>query len=372
MSETSENINVNDQRYKLSILKKAVIEERAKTEKITAELNKYKEELIIKQEQIDKLKEELMKIKDGSSKKQIKRFFNDLFEEGEEEQQKMIMNNTILQKENEELKEKIKSLENEKSFISTKLIDSLSDYKNMKEMYEVQVEEMEKSYKAKIEKLERDLGINGIELLQQVDRLKVLTELCKSFDYQKVEYEKQIYELKKQISDYSETIEIKVKEIHHLFDEQDHFLNEIEEYKKQISQLKIELLHYRPEVFDDGDNTPIDQIDITYEFKGELIPNSKGEPRKQIIISFGKEQDCLYFKIQDEEGVNYKNSEINDISINNKYDDRIWINVSGKSYVCRFSPNKIDKIIEFYEKIKVKPGFLEKALQNVTFGDYYY
>ena len=50
MSETSENINVNDQRYKLSILKKAVIEERAKTEKITAELNKYKEELIIKQE----------------------------------------------------------------------------------------------------------------------------------------------------------------------------------------------------------------------------------------------------------------------------------------------------------------------------------
>ena len=187
MSETSENINVNDQRYKLSILKKAVIEERAKTEKITAELNKYKEELIIKQEQIDKLKEELMKIKDGSSKKQIKRFFNDLFEEGEEEQQKMIMNNTILQKENEELKEKIKSLENEKSFISTKLNDSLSDYKNMKEMYEVQVEEMEKSYKAKIEKLERDLGINGIELLQQVDRLKVLTELCKSFDYQKVE-----------------------------------------------------------------------------------------------------------------------------------------------------------------------------------------
>ena len=150
MSETSENINVNDQRYKLSILKKAVIEERAKTEKITAELNKYKEELIIKQEQIDKLKEELMKIKDGSSKKQIKRFFNDLFEEGEEEQQKMIMNNTILQIENEELKKKIKSLENEKSFISTKLNDSLSDYKNMKEMYEVQVEEMEKSYKAKI------------------------------------------------------------------------------------------------------------------------------------------------------------------------------------------------------------------------------
>ena len=85
MSETSENIN--DQRYKISILKKAVIDERAKTEKLILELNKYKEELIIKQEQIDKLKEELMKIKDGSSKKQIKRFFNDVFEEEEEEQQ---------------------------------------------------------------------------------------------------------------------------------------------------------------------------------------------------------------------------------------------------------------------------------------------
>lgn len=372
MSETSENSNLNDQRYKLSILKKAVIEERAKTEKLNAELNKYKEELIIKQEQIDKLKEELLKFKDGSSKKQIKKFFNDLFEEGEEEQQKIILNNANLQKQNEELKEKIKSLEDEKSFISTKLNDSLSDYNNMKEMYEVKISEMEKNYEAKIAKLERDLGINGKELLQQVDRLKVMTELCKTFDYQKVDYEKKIYVLNKQISDCHETIEIKVKEIHNLFEEQDHFLNEIEEYKKEISQLKQELLQYRPEVFDDGDNIPIEQIDITYEFIGEIIPNNKSEPRKRLAISFGKEPDSLYFKIQDEEAKIYKNSDINDISINNKYEDRIWINILGKSYVCRFNPNKIDKIIEFYDKIKVKPGFLEKALQNVTFGDYYY
>lgn len=371
------NQSSNDILVKLNVLKKALLEERNKSEYLTKEIGQYKEELIIKQEQIDKLKEELLQFKDNSSKKQIKRFFSNLFtEEDEEIQQKQLFDNTKLTKENEELLEKVKSLQNEKSFINTKLNETMSDYSNLKAKYEAKFAEIQKDSSDQLQKYIKEISTKNQQIAEQIGRIKIMTELCKTFDMQKFEFEKQISELKKEINDREATIQLKVDEINHLFQEQSHYLEQIEENKKEIDNLKNELLKYKPQYFDDEDNIDINQININYIFKGEILPTNKNEPKKKVEICFGKQKDCLSFKIEGNEEKIFPNSDINDITKNTKYKDRVWINIvqnkNQQNYACRFAPNKIDIILNYYEKIKVKPGILEAAFQNVTFGDYFY
>ena len=108
---------------KIEVLKKGLLEQRKKTGELEKEVIQLKEEVIVKQETIDKLKEELSNLRDKSSKKKIQRFITGFFDEGE--QSKIDDDETaILKKENEDLKEKIHSLQSEKNFINSKLSES--------------------------------------------------------------------------------------------------------------------------------------------------------------------------------------------------------------------------------------------------------
>ena len=104
---------------KIEVLKKGLLEQRKKTGELEKEVFQLKEAVIVKQETIDKLKEELSNLRDKSSKKKIQRFITGFFDEGE--QSKIDDDETaILKKENEDLKEKIQSLQSEKNFINSK------------------------------------------------------------------------------------------------------------------------------------------------------------------------------------------------------------------------------------------------------------
>ena len=135
---------VSDQNLlKIEVLKKGLIEQRKKTSDLEKEVIQLKEEVIVKQETIDKLKDELVQLRDKSSKKKIQRFIKGFFDE--EEQVKVEGDETeFLKHENEELKEKINSLQNEKNFINSKLSESMTEYNTLKTKIESKVEEAKK------------------------------------------------------------------------------------------------------------------------------------------------------------------------------------------------------------------------------------
>ena len=222
---------VNDKNLlKIEVLKKGLLDERKKRSEIESEVIKLKEEVVIKQETIDKLKEELLKLRDKSSKKQIQRFISGFFEE-EEEQPKTNDEEKLLQKENEELKEKIFSLENEKNFINSKLSESVTEYNNLRNKYEDQIAEIQKEKDEKIAKIQQDYEIKNQNLLKQIfdknqtiseqsKSIKCMSELYKSFDMQKFDYEKEISSLKKQVEEYKKTFDVKSNEVDILLKEQ--------------------------------------------------------------------------------------------------------------------------------------------------------
>ena len=372
---------VNDKNLlKIEVLKKGLLDERKKRSEIESEVIKLKEEVVIKQETIDKLKEELLKLRDKSSKKQIQRFISGFFEE-EEEQPKTNDEEKLLQKENEELKEKISSLENEKNFINSKLSESVTEYNNLRNKYEDQIAEIQKEKDEKIAKIQQDYEIKNQNLLKQIfdknqtiseqsKSIKCMSELYKSFDMQKFDYEKEISSLKKQVEEYKKTFDVKSNEVDILLKEQNQLLKQIEEDKDEIFQLKDEIKQYKIII---EDLTP---ISIDYLFQGYLIPTEKNTKKRRIEISFGKYQHSLYFKEENEKEKIFVNKEISDIVYDKKSNNRVWICVfaqgAQKNYLCEFTRKETEYIIKFYKGIKVKPNLVENALMNVSLGDYFY
>ena len=215
---------VSDQNLlKIEVLKKGLIEQRKKTSDLEKEVIQLKEEVIVKQETIDKLKDELVQLRDKSSKKKIQRFIKGFFDE--EEQVKVEGDETeFLKHENEELKEKINSLQNEKNFINSKLSESMTEYNTLKTKIESKVEEAKKEKDEEIAKIKQDYELKSQNLLKQIfdknqmiseqsKSIKCMSELYKSFDMQKFDYEKEIKQLKKEIADYKGSFDIKQGEI---------------------------------------------------------------------------------------------------------------------------------------------------------------
>ena len=186
------NNNNNDLLVKLSILKNALLNERKKSENFQNELNKLKEENIsiiennnnlkientLKKEQIEKLKNELSQYKNKNGQN-FKNFFNQFFEQNEEKQEEDETTETInfLKKENQNLKEQISLIQNEKTFINGKLNESMNDLNKLKENYEIKINDLEKNYNIKIKEKEKEIKEKEERLNKEIEeKNKIINE----------------------------------------------------------------------------------------------------------------------------------------------------------------------------------------------------
>ena len=365
--------------FKIEVLKKGLLEQRKKTSDLEKEVIQLKEEVIVKQETIDKLKEELSNLRDKSSKKKIQRFITGFFDEGE--QSKIEDDETIiLKKENEDLKEKIQSLQSEKNFINSKLSESMTEYNTLKSKLDSKIEEAKTEMDAKVAKMKDDFELKNQNLLKQIfdknqmlaeqsKSIKCMSELYKSFDMQKFNYEKEISTLKSELENNTKNLEIKQSQIDILLKEQDKLLKKIEEDNNEIMQMKDEITQYKLII---DDLTP---INTDYVFQGYLI--TKGIKTK-LEISFAKYKQSIAFKEENQKEKVFVNKEISDVVIDKKNSNRVWICIYSKgqqkNYLCEFNKKEAEYIVKFYKGIKVRQNDVgvENALMNASLGDYFY
>ena len=114
---------------KLEVLKKALKEERKRKNELEEEVIKLKEDVVIKQENLDKIKKELLKLREKNEKNQLSFIANIIDnnneadepqKENEDEEEK-----ELLRKQIEDLNEKIASFEKEQEIINNKLTESI-------------------------------------------------------------------------------------------------------------------------------------------------------------------------------------------------------------------------------------------------------
>ena len=107
---------------KMEVLKKALKEERKRKNELEEEVIKLKEDVVIKQENLDKIKKELLKLREKNEKNQLSFIANIIDnnneadepqKENEDEEEK-----ELLRKQIEDLNEKIASFEKEQEIIN--------------------------------------------------------------------------------------------------------------------------------------------------------------------------------------------------------------------------------------------------------------
>ena len=389
------NNNNNDLLVKLSILKNALLNERKKSENFQNELNKLKEENIsiiennnnlkientLKKEQIEKLKNELSQYKNKNGQN-FKNFFNQFFEQNEEKQEEDETTETIniLKKENQNLKEQISLIQNEKTFINGKLNESMNDLNKLKENYEIKINDLEKNYNIKIkekekeikekeERLNKEIEEKNKIINENIEKTKYLTDYIKTFDAQKSDYENKISKIKLNNEMYEQNLIKKNEEIQILFNEQEHLLQEIEDYKKEILELKVEITDKKALI------SELKPIDLNYLFSGFLIPEEDNGHLKMVEISFGIVKNKFYFKIEKEKELLLSNKEVIDIIEDNKMKNRVKIklkiNKENKIFICDFTEKEVQFILKFFYEFKKKPSFIEGALIGMNV-DYFY
>ena len=114
---------------KMEVLKKALKEERKRKNELEEEVIKLKEDVVIKQENLDKIKKELLKLREKNEKNQLSFIANIIDnnneadepqKENEDEEEK-----ELLRKQIEDLNEKIASFEKEQEIINNKLTEAI-------------------------------------------------------------------------------------------------------------------------------------------------------------------------------------------------------------------------------------------------------
>ena len=191
-----------------------------------------------------------------------------------------------------------------------------------------------------------------------------MSELYKSFDIDKVNFEKKTKDLTQKL-DQTKT---KVISLEAQLQDQAKLLSQIEKDKDAITQLQDEIRQYKIII---KDLTP---LNVEHLFQGYVIPKEKGALRKKIELSFGKYKQSLYFKIENEKERVLVQKEIADILLDKKSNNKVWIciYIQGKqtNYLCEL---EIEYIIRFYHGvIKGKTNNIDNALMNVSLGDYFY
>ena len=407
MSTMNNNNTVNQQNNienlakKLEVLKKAVLDERKKKNELENEMSKLKEENVIKQETIDKLKKEVLKLRENSNKAQFPSFITGFFDnnnnktpsilkdeqpnikepshkEGPDERDTKIKE---LQAEINELKEKVDFLEKEKSVLNVNMSEAIEEFNKNKQKIETEMNEYKTSkqneinsikyeHETKINSLNKQLVEQSLTVDEQNKSIQCMSELCKSFDLQKFNYEKEVSTTKKEVEEYKEQFDLKNNELNNALEDNKKILITLGDYKEENLRLTNEVKQYK---FIIEELTP---LSIHHVFKGVILPRNKEETKKKVEICFGKFKHSMWFKEEGFKEVVLVSNEIYNIWVDEKYTNRLWmkiyVNKTQRMFVCEFKTKEIKSIIDFYRRsVKEKKDNVDNAIIDASLGVYY-
>ena len=363
-------------------LKKLNTELNTKNTKLDEENQKIKEENVTKQELINKLKEELQKYHDKSSKK-LSNFFSSLLESDSqqnidlEEKDKNNLKIESLEQANFKLNKELSEIKTKLDFTNNKLNEALNDYNTLKENSEKKIEEVELKYKKQIEEinieknnnennLKKKLEENDKKIVEYLNSIRDKEIIIKSIESIKGDRDKDIITMKEKVRIAEETLDSNNEKMKLIQNENKSMKEEIIQNKRDIGDLKIQIEQYKLII---EDLTP---FSIDYIFKGKLINENK-----KIEICFGKYQQSLYIKLEEKEFILVP-KEIVDI-IGNKFipgQIKIVLKINGKKnnseILAQFTKKEGEYIRKFFREFKNKSSNKEDELMNLSLNNYFY
>ena len=363
-------------------LKKLNTELNTKNTKLDEENQKIKEENVTKQELINKLKEELQKYHDKSSKK-LSNFFSSLLESDSqqnidlEEKDKNNLKIESLEQANFKLNKELSEIKTKLDFTNNKLNEALNDYNTLKENSEKKIEEVELKYKKQIEEinieknnnennLKKKLEENDKKIVEYLNSIRDKEIIIKSIESIKGDRDKDIITMKEKVRIAEETLDNNNEKMKLIQTENKSMKEEIIQNKRDIGDLKIQIEQYKLII---EDLTP---FSIDYIFKGKLINENK-----KIEICFGKYQQSLYIKLEEKEFILVP-KEIVDI-IGNKFipgQIKIVLKINGKKnnseILAQFTKKEGEYIRKFFREFKNKSSNKEDELMNLSLNNYFY
>ena len=363
-------------------LKKLNTELSTKNTKLDEENQTLKEENVTKQELINKLKEELQKFRDKSSKK-LSNFFSSLLESDSpenidlEEKDKNKLKIESLEQENFKLNKELTEIKSKLDFNNNKLTEAINDYNKLKETSEKNIEEIEAKYKKEIEEIiteknnneknyKNKLEDSDKKLKEYLNSIRDKEIIIKSIESIKGDRDMDIITMKEKVRQAEETLNNNNEEMKVLQNKNKLMTEEIKKNKRDIEDLTMQIQQYKLII---EDLTP---FSIDYVFKGKLINENK-----KIEICFGKYQQSLYIKLDEKEFILVP-KEIEDI-IGNKYipgQIKIIIKLSGKKnkseILAQFTKKEGEYIRKFFREFKNKSSNKEDELMNLSLNNYFY
>ena len=363
-------------------LKKLNTELNTKNIKLDEENQKIKEENVTKQELINKLKEELQKYHDKSSKK-LSNFFSSLLESDSqqnidlEEKDKNNLKIESLEQANFKLNKELSEIKTKLDFTNNKLNEALNDYNTLKENSEKKIEEVELKYKKQIEEinieknnnennLKKKLEESDKKIVEYLNSIRDKEIIIKSIESIKGDRDKDIITMKEKVRIAEETLDSNNEKMKLIQNENKSMKEEIIQNKRDIGDLKIQIEQYKLII---EDLTP---FSIDYIFKGKLINENK-----KIEICFGKYQQSLYIKLEEKEFILVP-KEIVDI-IGNKFipgQIKIVLKINGKKnnseILAQFTKKEGEYIRKFFREFKNKSSNKEDELMNLSLNNYFY
>ena len=363
-------------------LKKLNTELSTKNTKLDEENQTLKEENVTKQELINKLKEELQKFRDKSSKK-LSNFFSSLLESDSpenidlEEKDKNKLKIESLEQENFKLNKELTEIKSKLDFNNNKLTEAINDYNKLKETSEKNIEEIEAKYKKEIEEIiteknnneknyKNKLEDSDKKLKEYLNSIRDKEIIIKSIESIKGDRDMDIITMKEKVRQAEETLNNNNEEMKVLQNKNKLMTEEIKKNKRDIEDLNMQIQQYKLII---EDLTP---FSIDYVFKGKLINENK-----KIEICFGKYQQSLYIKLDEKEFILVP-KEIEDI-IGNKYipgQIKIIIKLSGKKnkseILAQFTKKEGEYIRKFFRDFKNKSSNKEDELMNLSLNNYFY
>ena len=363
-------------------LKKLNTELSTKNTKLDEENQTLKEENVTKQELINKLKEELQKFRDKSSKK-LSNFFSSLLESDSpenidlEEKDKNKLKIESLEQENFKLNKELTEIKSKLDFNNNKLTEAINDYNKLRETSEKNIEEIEAKYKKEIEEIiteknnneknyKNKLEDSDKKLKEYLNSIRDKEIIIKSIESIKGDRDMDIITMKEKVRQAEETLNNNNEEMKVLQNQNKLMTEEIKKNKRDIEDLNMQIQQYKLII---EDLTP---FSIDYVFKGKLINENK-----KIEICFGKYQQSLYIKLDEKEFILVP-KEIEDI-IGNKYipgQIKIIIKLSGKKnkseLLAQFTKKEGEYIRKFFREFKNKSSNKEDELMNLSLNNYFY
>ena len=363
-------------------LKKLNTELNTKNSKLDEENQVLKEENVTKQELINKLKEELQKYMDKSSKK-LTKFFSSLLESDTQQnvdievKDKNNLKIESLEQENFKLNKELTDIKNNLDISDKKLSESTKELITLKEKSKKELEELETKYKKEIEEINKEKSNKEKNLNQKIQETeKKMLEyanalrdkelVIKSIESIRGDRDKDVILMKEKVRIAEETLNKNNEEMKIMQNNKKSMEKDIIKYKTDIEDLNMQIQQYKLII---EDLTP---FSIDYIFKGKLINENK-----KIEICFGKYQQSVYFKIGEKEFI-LVGKEIVDI-LGNKYipgQVKIILKLNGKKnnseILAQFTKKEGEYIRKFFREFKNKSSNKEEELMNLSLNNYFY